>query len=247
MGTFRRMKSRVLELLQAPGWERRLPDLLALPEEGRPDGGLAQLVGPLFSFLLHRDEAVRWHAVTALGFVVAAMADRTMEPARIVMRRFLWHMNEESGNLGWGIPESMGESMARHARLAEEYHKPLASYIQDPECIGDCNFLDHPPLRTGVYWGLGRLAEVRPDMVRRAVPDLLAALRSCGDALKDEGPVSKALICRILGLVGATESRDDVAALADSGEAVRLFMDLRLADTTLGAVAREALRQLDQA
>ncbi len=230
------MKSRVLEMLQGEDWERRLPELRG-PE-------LAQVVGPLFSFLLHREEVVRWRAVVALGMVVAAMADQDMESARVVMRRFLWHMNEESGNLGWGIPEAMAESMRRHEGLAREFHKPLASYIQDPRCIGDCNFLDHPPLRTGVYWGLARLGEVRPEMVRRAVPDLLAALRSSGDVLKDEGPVSKALICWTLGLVGASEARADLEALAGSDDPVRLFREHGLEDTTLGAVAREALERL---
>ena len=106
MADFRRMKSLVLDLLRDEDWERRLSELPGMPSEGRLEG----LVGPLFSLLLHRDEAVRWRAVTALGLVAAAMAEADMESARIVMRRFLWHMNEESGNLGWGIPESMGNA-----------------------------------------------------------------------------------------------------------------------------------------
>ena len=75
----------------------------------------------------------------------------------------MWNLNDESGGIGWGSPESMGEIMARHAGLAREYGNILVSYA-DPEG----NFLEHPGLQQGVLWALGRLGRVRPEVARRA-------------------------------------------------------------------------------
>jgi len=94
---------------------------------------------------------------------MATLADADMEAARVVMRRMIWQLNEESGGIGWGMPEAMGETMARHEGLAQEYAHMLVSYIQE-----DGNFLEHVPLQRGVLWGLGRLAQARPWLVEEA-------------------------------------------------------------------------------
>jgi HEAT repeat protein len=230
MAGFRRMKERIRTLLRGDDWQdgiRQLED-----EAGTP------LVGPLFSLLLDPDEIVRWRAVTALGAVVASMADTDMESARIVMRRFMWHMNEESGNIGWGIPESMGETMARHPRLAEEFHTKLASYVQCPDCLGDDNYMDHPPLRLAVYWGLGRLAQVRPQLVQNALPELEAAVQN------EDSPGARAAACWAIGRVGTADSVSVLRPLVEDATPVTLFRNGRLEDTTLGAVAREAVDAL---
>jgi hypothetical protein len=88
-----------------------------------------------------------------------------MEAARVVMRRLMWTLNDESGGIGWGAPEAMGEITARHAALADEFACILVSYIRP-----DCNFLEHPILQRGVLWGLGRLAHARPAAAAEAVP-----------------------------------------------------------------------------
>jgi len=53
-----------------------------------------------------------------MGRVVSSLAEKDMESARVVMRRLMWNLNEESGGIGWGCPEAMGETMARSAPLA---------------------------------------------------------------------------------------------------------------------------------
>ena len=88
-----------------------------------------------------------------MGQVVSNLADTDMESARVVMRRLIWNLNDESGGIGWGSPEAMGDIMACHQRLAEEYHRLLISYVR-PEG----NFLEHPQLQKGLLWGLARLA-----------------------------------------------------------------------------------------
>jgi hypothetical protein len=93
------------------------------------------------------------------------------------MRRMIWNLNDESGGIGWGSPETMGESMACHNRLAGEYHRILVSYIRP-----DGNFLEHPELQKGLLWGLARLAAVQPELARKRRPLSLAlpGIKGCG-------------------------------------------------------------------
>lgn len=233
MARFRQLKQLVRGLLAADDWQENLAGELASMDA-------QELVGPLFAMLLDRSEDVRWRAVTALGATVARMADNDMEQARVVMRRFLWHMNEESGNVGWGIPEAMGETMARHPGLAEEYYKKLASYVQCPDCIGDDNYMDHPPLRQATYWGLARLAQDRPELVRHAAADLAAALDG------EEDAASRGIACWGLGLLGQKDAADSIRALAGETASVDLYRNGAMEHTTLGALAAEALRVLDK-
>src|SRR5210317_121771 len=79
------------------------------------------LINPLVTCLCHTDEKIRWHAVSVIGEVVDTIAVEEIEHARIVMRRFLWMLNDESGGIGWGVPEAMSESMYHNRILAEEY------------------------------------------------------------------------------------------------------------------------------
>lgn len=117
------------------------------------------LIAPLFSALCHRDELVRWHAVSVFGTTVGRMAGQDMESARIVMRRFLWSLNDESGGIGWGAPEAMAEIMFHSPPLAAEYLHMLVSYMREdgPEAFQDGNFIELPMLQRGLLWGIGRL------------------------------------------------------------------------------------------
>ncbi|WP_461208904.1 DVU0298 family protein [Desulfocurvus sp. DL9XJH121] len=233
MARFRNIKHSVREWLLSDGWRERLgADMAAMSAR--------ELIGPLFALLLDPEEVVRWRAVTALGATVARMADADMERARVVMRRFLWHMNEESGNVGWGIPEAMGEAMARHPRLADEYHKNLASYVQCPECLGDDNYMDHPPLRRATYWGLARLAQDRPELVCHAAAELVSALDG------EEDPLSRGLACLALGLMGQRSAAPRLEELARSTDPLDLYWNGDLKQTTLGELAAEALAALGQ-
>lgn len=165
MARFRSLKSDLRTRLESPDWRRELDAITALPGK--------ETVGPLMSFLL-LGGAVKWRAAVALGLCVAGLADAHREDARVVVRRLMWHMNEESGNIGWGIPEAMAETLASHRGLAEEYHRILISYVRDTE--KDNNFCDHAPLRRSCYWAVGRLAQAWPDLARDAWDPLLAGL-----------------------------------------------------------------------
>ena len=224
MARFRDLKNRLRGLLGGPDWRERLPEADEVPAR--------QLPGPLFSLLLDRDELVRWRAAVVFGRCVARMAEgrgegEGMEAARVVLRQCLWRMNEESGGLGWGVPEALGETLARHRRLAEEFHRVLASYVRQ-ETRGEGNYLEHAGLRRGVYWALGRLAESFPDLVAAEAGTLAAGL-----AEEDRG--NAGLAARALGFLPgplAAATRAALAALADDGTEVTLLRDGDVARTT---------------
>ncbi|MFZ5812015.1 MAG: DVU0298 family protein [Thermodesulfobacteriota bacterium] len=221
---------------------------LALAASGPTDQALdvldasppAALTGPLLSSLLSPEPLARWRAVTALGRAVARMAEARLEDARVFVRRLMWHLNEESGAIGWGAPEAMAEILSRNADLAREYHRILLSYIR--EFDKDCTFIDHPPLRRGAYWGVARLAQARPELVLDAVSDIIAGLSDCD-------PESRGLCCLALTLLRPPETPEMLAGiLALSGDAheFELYWDGELKPARVSDLARAAYALVSQ-
>jgi len=217
----RDLKRKVLALLQSDKFDQTLDELSQLPAR--------QVINPLFSFLLSSDEETKWRAVTAMGAVVANLAGKDMESARVVMRRLMWSLNDESGGIGWGAPEAMGEIIASHEGLAKEYTNVLISYVRE-----DGNFLEYEPLQRGAVWGIGRVAQARPDLVQDALPHLLLFLESPDATVRG-------VAAWTLGLLGAETARPQLEVLLGDEAEVPLYMDDRLMVRCVSDLAKEAL------
>ena len=224
----------------SPGHRRLKAHLRQLLDRSDPDAVADEIavfpprraVNPLLSFLHRGDELLKWRSVRALGMVVANLADADMESARVLMRRLMWSLNDESGGIGWGSAEAMGEIMARHEALATEYACILVSYIRP-----DGNFLEHAPLQRGALWGLGRLAHARPGLVRDALPHVTPFLTA------DDG-VQRALAAWTLGAIGDLHAGTLLAPLRTDPTAVTLFRTTRLVTVTVGHLAARAQERI---
>ena len=146
------IKQEVLKFLEQDDFEKNLEDIHQFPP--------LKVVNALFSFLVTTNQTIKLRAVTAMGEVVSKLAGKDIESARIVMRRLMLSVTEESGGIGWNTPEAMGEIMARSEQLANEYHKILISYT-----VGGGNELDFEGLQKSVIAGLKRLSQVHPELV----------------------------------------------------------------------------------
>ncbi|MDY7000347.1 MAG: HEAT repeat domain-containing protein, partial [Thermodesulfobacteriota bacterium] len=199
MSSFRKQKAQLSVVLKAPDWEHGLFSLLdQVPAQ--------KLIPPLLSFLSYTTE-IKWRAITGLGLVVSRLERENRNKAIGVMRRLLCAMQRNSSNSGWGVAEAMGEIAAMSEPLAKRYHKPLISYIQNPKVsISGNNYIEHPQLRQGAYWGLARLSQVRPELTAHVGPELL-------DALPKEGDPSKGLICWTLGSIKAEQAKNTLLKL----------------------------------
>ncbi len=219
----RQLKKILLPLLKKEEFEKSLEEICFMPAR--------RVVNPLFSFFYSTDEWVKWRAVTAAGVVVARLAHKDLESARIVMRRLMWNLNDESGGIGWGSPEAMGEIMARHDGLAREYACILVSYINEAG-----NFLEHEMLQRGVLWGLGRLAHTRPELVQDASVYLPPFMQS-----KDA--VHRGLAAWVAGAIPSEMTKSLLKRLVTDKARINIFIRMNLVERTVGQLAAEALSQ----
>ena len=223
----RSLKTKLFDLLNRGEPDRALEEISRLP--------CRQVVNPLFSFLQSGNEKLKWGAVKAMGVVVSQLADRDLEAARVMMRRLMWNLNDESGGMGWGSPEAMGEILATHSGLAHEYAHILLSYARE-----DGNYLEHEGLQRGLLWGIGRLSEKRPELVRGAAVFLLPYLAS------QDGMI-RGLSARIMGLLQAKEAQPMLRRLTDDESELIIMDEHNLTTRRVKDLAEEALRSIDEA
>lgn len=167
----RKTKEKVREILNGKSRANALALLAEIPDD--------QLVGHLFSHFYTGDELIKFRSVTAMGELVLRMAGHRMEKARVVLRRIMWNLNDESGGIGWGSPEAMGEILSRCPELALEFKSILFSYLDDRG-----NFIEHELLQRGVLWGVGTFLKFCPDGLDEPNACLIRSFLNSTDPVK---------------------------------------------------------------
>jgi hypothetical protein len=227
----RKIKKQVLSLLEGSNLEILLKSLDQFPAK--------DVINALFSAICRSEEQVRWHAVSCMGVVVSRLAAEDFEEARIIMRRLLWSLNDESGGIGWGAPETMAEIMSQQEKLAGEYAHMLLSYMREDgdEPLQDGNFLEHETLQQGVLWGAGRLAFTRRQLMldKGLAEDLPPYLESTDGSVRG-------LAVRAMGILGVPAKLDTIESLCEDSHPVRIYEEGKFYTVTVGDLAREALQ-----
>ena len=221
------LKTKVSGILKAEGPDTALNKL----EKFSPP----KVINTLFSLLYDLDQEIKWSAVTLMGKMVAQMAETNMEAARIIVRRLMWNLNDESGGIGWGSPEAMAEILSRQKALAKEYTPILISYSRK-----DGNFLEHETLQQGLLWGIGRLASVRPHLLQDASCYLVPYLES-------SDPTVRGLTTWVLGKIHIKEDDLSFAELLKDNSEVQIYIDPDIKTFRIKDLAVEAARKYLQA
>jgi hypothetical protein len=222
--TGRQLKEKIRKLLLQQDIESGLAEIGRMPAR--------KAINPLFSFLCSLDELLKWRAVTAMGEIVDRLADADMESARVIMRRYMWQLNDESGGIGWGCPEAMGEIMARNENLAQEFWCILISYIQP-----DGNFLEHEVLQRGALWGVGRLAHARPQLLKTSVDYLHPYMQT-------EDPSLRGLAAWAAGTLRNKKTEVILNQLKDDNAKLNVYLDGHIIRRSVGEVAKKALQMV---
>ena len=231
--TRRRIKLELLLLL-----EKRQTSEISNFLERYPDH---LVLNTLFSALCNPLDRVRWNAVICFGTIVPRLAEERIEEARVIMRRFLWSLNDESGGIGWGAPESLAEVMCHCGQLRREYLHMLISYMCEDgeEFFQDGNYLELPMLQRGLLWGIGRLCQChRDEMIEQNIVENVAAYLSSTDS------TVSGLAIWALGLLQAKTTAQRIAPFLDEDKVIQIYRDNFLQDVELGVLAEEALQAM---
>lgn len=222
------LKKKLKMELESPSWQESLPEIAALGQKACPG---------LFSLLLSAPET-RHRAAAALGLAIADIAEKNPEKGRDYIRQFMWRMNEDSGNIGWGVPEAFAETLAASPMLAREFAHILISYIID---LGFAdNFCDYAPLRRSCYWAVGRLAEANPLLAAPAGKWLLKGL-------EDEDEICRGMAAWALGkLPPVPEEAAELEKLTHSPSSAlcEIFENGALREVSISGAAKETLAKL---
>jgi HEAT repeat protein len=143
------------------------PALLRV-SEGAPARTLRYLTGRLYS----EDADVKWRAVRALG---ALAADSTEEKLAEQLRRYFWSLSDESGAVPFGVPEAVGEILARRPSLQEAFLPLICSMAYEVDVV------QTGAIERGVIWAIGRVGA--PAL--RSNPDVLPPIKSMAEAHPD--------------------------------------------------------------
>ncbi len=117
-----------------------------------------KLSGILTSLTYDKKDVIAWRAMEAIGLLSGEIAKTDPEHVRNTVGRLLWMIRDESGGIGWSVPEILGEIVRNNRKLCADIAPIVASFHEELM------------LRTGVMWAVGRIGAMDEDFNRHAVP-----------------------------------------------------------------------------
>ena len=212
MSTSRKTKrAHIVQLLSAG-------DIQAVADLAAGTGGVVTI---LLQFLFEPESVLHWRATEALGAIAKTQPKRIKD----IIPRLLWSLNEDSASFGWGAAAVLGEIGRNNYAIVADIIEML---IQ---------FLEEDFTREGMLWGLGRLGQAQPEVVREAAPRILACL-------SDANPQVRAYAAWCLGIIGEAQAVGELTRLQSDAHPISLYDAGNLRSMPVGQVAQEALQRL---
>ncbi len=219
----RELKSKIYDILQNDDWYKSLIELITIQK--------STVSSALFSFVYNPNPIIKWRAVSAFGILSDILSDNDIDKIRILVRRCIWMLTEESGGIPWGVPEVIGEILAKNKQMATEFNNMLMSYIYESD--GPENYLEHTPLRQGVYWGILRLAQSFPKKVTEFQYVIEQRIN------RETEPVIIAYLINIIALAKLKNMYDYIDSLKNDFRQVDIFIDNDFLKTDLASIAKQ--------
>lgn len=204
------IKSRIINLLKTCSYDE-------IAETAKKDKGVIRRI---IALAYDKEDVLSWRAIEAMGIIAGRLSGERIDVIRDTIRRLLWSMGEESGGIGWSSAEMLGEIIR-----------------SDPDEFADIipivwSFKEEDMFRPGVLRAMGRIADVRPDLVAFISKDLRPML-------SDKNPAVRAYAVWVIGKLGIRDFFEDIASLSGDNSIVSFYQDFELAKKTVGCIVRE--------
>lgn len=121
-----------------------------------------RILSLLTALTYDEEQVVCERAIRATGLVAEVIAKRDTEHIRNYLLRLFWLVNDESGGIGWRVPELIGEILF-HCPTFDQFFPMLISFL-------DLEAEDAPRFRIGTLWAIGRIAQADREAMQPALP-----------------------------------------------------------------------------
>jgi HEAT repeat protein len=198
-------------------------DFSALKEIPSPEKTVALLI----SLSYDKQKTLSWRAIEAIGLVTAELAGTDPGRVRNIVGRLLWMIRDESGGIGWSVPEILGEIVRNNPVLCEDIAPIVAS------------FHDEKMLTAGVLWALSRIGRINAETVRYAVPIIRSYLNA-------DDPVTRGFAVRAAAGMGDAASLDALEKMKEDTGEVSVYENGELVRKTVARLSDEAVKKLTE-
>jgi len=208
------------ELVRQYASENRREELIALAEED------TRVMNELKRMLYTTDESLRWQVIDMLGEVGNKVSAKRPDIVSKLLSNLL-QSAAAPGASAWGSLEAAGAMISATPDLLGEFSPALLSFLQ------------HQDLRKELTWAIGKIASVRPDLVRYA-------FRALWSFLGDTDPTVRGYAAWALGNIGYADVIEDLKKLETDDERLLLFRDGRLEEATVALLSKESIKKINK-
>jgi hypothetical protein len=170
------------------------------------------------------DEPLRWRLIDILGKVCKEVGEVRPDLVSKLLGKLL-QSAAYPGASAWGALEAAGSIISADPDLFGEYSNTLLAFFAQQN------------LWKEVAWAAGKIAEVKPSIVRRAVPSLLSFLGH-------PDPVLRGHAVWALGNLRNRDAVEELKSLETDEDVISLFSDGELKEVTISQLAIEAVEKI---
>lgn len=188
----------------------------------RAAGQDKRMIRELQRLLYSSEELVRYRTAEILGKASAVIARNDPGTVSNLMQRLLSTI-VNPGASSWGAIDTIGEIIANTPALFAGYLPTLYRSLEDDM------------LRPRLLRAIGKVAEARPDLLRRAIFRLLPFLRH------HDGE-TRGYAVRLFSFLDTPEAKEDLKQLLADSHPISLYRNGAVEQITVGQLAAEALQ-----
>lgn len=209
------LKERIKDALSTRSYDE-------ITDMARRDKGVIRY---LISLAYDKDDVMGWRAIEAMGYVAGELSKQRVDIVRDTIRRLLWSMGEESGGIGWSAAEMIGEII----RSNPDQFTDIVPIVW--------SFHEEEMFRPGTIWAMGRIASVRPDLVKFILKDMQ-------DMITDKNPAVRGYAAWVIGILREDGFMEDINKLISDNSTVNFYQEGELTKKTVAEIVKEAIDKI---
>ncbi len=198
--------------------EEKWDELLALAQED------TRVIPALQRLLYAVDEQFRWQAIYALGQVCSFYLKRRPDIVTKLLHNILYARSDTAASC-WGALGAAAEIISQNPKFLKNFIPSFVSFFLDDSA------------RQEVLWGIGRIAQVDLEAVKKAVPALYKLVT-------DPDPTIRGHAAWCLGIFKEKPAKLLLEDLLKDQIKIKIFIDHKLQEVTIAKLAKEAIKAI---